>query len=423
METPTPSVAGRKARARDDRGHVLLAKTVRAVAYGSLSAFLLLYLVEDLGLPLFWSLVLTSLTLIGAAAWNLLSVPRLESRFGRRRTLSIFGGLFTISAALLFLTTSPWLILGAILLGGVAASSTDNGPLAAIDQAILPSTLPNSERGRGFAWYNVLGSFGSAGGALLVAVPGALAPRSVPYLPPAPHPWIGLLYLTLAGMTWWAYQGMSAHVEPVERSGASPPGPATLSPTTRRHTRDLAVLFGVDAFAGGMVINPVLVAYFVLVWHQSAAATGEILFAVGTVSGVSFLAASWLSERFGLLRTMVFTHLPSNVMLALVPFMPTFPLALGMLVARSGLSQMDVPTRQAYTMSLASRRERGTVSATLTGSRGAAQAFGPLPSTALQSAGFVGAPFLLAGSLKVLYDLSVWRRFRQVTVPEEPEPE
>jgi MFS family permease len=227
------------------------------------------------------------------------------------------------------------------------------------------------------------------------------------------------LYVTLAAMTWWAYFGLSDDVEPppreIDRGKASP----TLSPETRRHTRVLAVLFGVDSFAGGMVINPVLVAYFVLAWHQPAATTSEILFVVGTVSGVSFLGASWLAERFGLLRTMVFTHLPSNVMLMLVPLMPTFPLAFGMLVARSGLSQMDVPTRQAYTMSLASRRERGTVAATLSGSRSAAQSAGPLPSTALQSAGFLGAPFLIAGALKVVYDLAVWNRFRRVSVPEE----
>jgi MFS family permease len=419
MRSETRPPPGRRERARDDRGHVLLAKSVRAVAYGALSAFLLLYLHDDLGLSLLWSLVLTSLTLIGAAGWSLLTVAPLEARFGRRRTLSIFGGLFTASAILLFVATSPWLVLFAVLLGGVGASSADNGPLAAIDQALLPSTLRSAERGRGFAWYNVIGNFGSAGGALLVAVPGALDPRSVPYLPNAPHPWIGLLYIALAAVTWWAYQGISPDVEPTGGEGRAAAGTAPLSPETRGHTRALAVLFGLDAFAGGMVINPVLVAYFVLVWHQSAGTTGELLFVVGTVSGVSFLAASSLAERFGLLPTMVFTHLPSNVMLALVPLMPTFPLAFGMLVARSGLSQMDVPTRQAYTMSLASRRERAAVASTLAGSRGAAQCVGPLPSTALQSAGLFGAPFLIAGSLKVVYDLAVWRRFRRVATPED----
>jgi MFS family permease len=418
-EASTPP--GRRSRERDDRGHVFLAKSVRAVAYGALSAFLLLYLEQDLHLALLPSLVLTSLTLIGAAAWSLASVAPLERRFGRRRTLSIFGGLFTLSAALLFLTTSPYLVLLAVLLGGVGASANDNGPLAALDSAILPSTLRVSARGRGFAWYNVIGSFGAAAGALLVAVPGALSPRSVPFLPAAPHPWIGLIYVTLAGMTWWAYQGMSADAEPVEDPRGPAPAVPTLSPETRRHTRDLAALFGVDAFAGGMVINPVLVAYFVLVWHQPASTIGEVLFVVGVVSGASFLAASWLAERFGLLRTMVFTHLPSNLMLAAVPFMPTFPLAFGMLVARSGLSQMDVPTRQAYAMTLASRRERSAVASTLAGARGAAQCVGPLPSTVLESAGLAGAPFVIAGSLKVVYDLAVWRRFRRVSLPNEPD--
>lgn len=423
MAKPAGAAEGRRARARDDRGHVLLAKAVRAVAYGALSAFLLLYLRQDLGFSLLWSLVLTTLTLIGAAAWNLLTVASLEARLGRRKAVSVFGGLFTLSAVLLYLVTSPWLVLVAVVVGAVGASSTDNGPLSALDQAILPSTMRVRERARGFAWYNVIGSFGSAGGALLVAVPGALAPRVVPYLPAAPHPWIGLLYIVLAGMTWWAYQGISADVEPARTPDGAREKPAPLTPETREHTRDLAALFGVDAFAGGMVINPVLVAYFVLAWHEPASTIGEVLFVVGTVSGVSFLAAGWIADRIGLLRTMVFTHLPSNVLLALVPLMPSFALAFGVLVARSGLSQMDVPTRQAYTTNLVRPRERAAVASTLAGSRGAAQCLGPVPSAALQSAGFLGAPFLLAGTIKSAYDLVLWRRFRAVPALAEAEPE
>src|SRR5437879_3239160 len=148
--------AGRRSRAREDRDRIFLAKTVRAVAYGALSAFLLIYLETDLHFSVLSSLLLTSLTLVGAAAWNVLSLPRLEARLGRRRTVSAFSGLFVLSALLLYLASSPWLVLLAVLLGGIAASANDNGPLASLDQAILPSTLPRSQRARGFAWYNVL---------------------------------------------------------------------------------------------------------------------------------------------------------------------------------------------------------------------------------------------------------------------------
>ncbi len=416
-----PSAAlteGRSGRAREDRGKIYLAKSARAVAYGSLSAFLLLYLTDDLGFPVFSSLALTALTLAGAALWSLAAVGRLEARLGRRRALNVFSALFVASAALLYLAPEryPVLVLLAVLLGGVAATSADNGPLASLDQAILPSTLRRADRAEGFAWYNLLAYFASAGGALLLAVPGALTPRVVPFLPEAPHPWILLLYLLLAIATAFAYATVSPAVEAESR----PPGrPEPLSPESARNVRDLSALYGMDAFAGGLVINPLIAGYFVLAWGADAQLIGIILALTGAVAGGSFLASSWLAGRFGLLNTMVFSHLPSNVLLALVPLMPTFPLALVMLSLRSSLSQMDVPTRQAYSMSLVSARERASASGTLAASRGLAQSIGPFPASALEAAGYLAVPFLLAGSLKVAYDLAVYRRFKRVRLPEE----
>ena len=183
--------------------------------------------------------------------------------------------------------------------------------------------------------------------------------------------------------------------------------------------RALSVLFGLDAFAGGLVINPVLTAYFVVAWQQGAESIGLILSLAGTVAGTSFLLADPIARRIGLVRTMVFTHLPSNVLLVLVPLMPTFSLALGMLLGRFALSQMDVPTRQAYTMSLVDRRDRARVSATLAGARGIAQSLGPYPAVAMDAAGMLAAPFLVGGGLKIAYDLLLFRRFRGVRERDE----
>jgi MFS family permease len=416
-----PSLAaegtGRRHRRAEDRRRIFLAKTTRAVAYGALSAFLFLYLSQDLDFSVLSSLLLTALSLVGAAVASMLLLPSVERRLGRRRSTLVFAGAFVASAVLLFLSPLPTLVIVAILLGGVAASANDNGPLASLDQAMLPSTLRRSDRAAGFARYNLLANFAAAGGALLLAVPGALTPRSIPFLPAAPHPWIELVYLALAGMTLFAYAQLSDEVEARPAPGAAPA--RRIAPERRSAVRAMTALFAVDAFAGGMVINPLLASYFVLAWHQSAAAIGEILFVIGIVSGLSFLAASWLAQRFGLLPTMVFTHLPSNLMLIAVPFLPSFPLALGMLVARSGLSQMDVPTRQAYTMELVRDSDRATVAGTLGGARSAAQSAGPFPSLALQSAGLLAAPFVLAGSMKTAYDLLLWTRFRGETLPEE----
>jgi len=401
---------GRRHRRAEDRRRIFLAKTTRAVAYGALSGFLFLYLTEDLGFSDLSSLLVTALTLVGAAAANLLLLPSFERRLGRRGALRVFALLFVGSALLLYLSPDPVLVIAAVLVGGVAASTADNGPLASLEQAILPATLRRADRAEGFARYNLVANFAGAGGALLLAVPGALTPREVPFLPAAPHPWIGLVYLLLAGATLFAYGGLTEEVEP--RAALEDPARVPIPPEDRASVRAMAALFAVDAFAGGMVINPLLTSYFVLAWHQDAASIGEILFVVGIVAGLSFLAASRLARRFGLLPTMVFTHLPSNLLLIAVPFLPTFPLAFGTLVVRAGLSQMDVPTRQAYTMEMVPDRERATVAGVLAGTRSVAQSAGPFPALALQTGGFLAAPFVLAGSLKTAYDLLLWRRFR-----------
>ncbi len=421
MAGPLESGEARADSYLPDRRRIYLAKSLRAVAYGALSGFLVIYLIQNLGYSALSSLLITSLTLVGAAAWNLLALPRVEARVGRRRSLYLFSGLFVFSAALLYLGSSPGVVIFATLVGGVAAATADNSPLGSIEQAILPSITSAKDRAAAFAWYNLLASFAAAAGGLLLIFPGALSPTSVPFLPPAPHPPILLAYVVLAIGSVVVYIGLSPAVEaerPPVRQGAS-----TLSSSTRSHLVALSALFGVDAFAGGMVVNPVIVTYFVTVWNASSQEIGVIITVVGTVSALSFLLASALARRFGLLPTMVFTHLPSNVMLALVPFMPTFALAFGMLTARSALSQMDVPTRQAYTMELVRPEERTEVAATLNGTRGATQSVGPFPAVALQAAGLWGAPFVLAGSLKAVYDLALWRRFRRVQVgpPELPD--
>ena len=417
MAVVDPEGTGRRHRRAEDRRRIFLAKSVRAVAYGAFSGFLYLYLAQDLGFPVFSSLLLTALSLIGAAVANLVLLPPVERRLGRRGALRLFGVLFLASAALLYLAADPVLVLVAVLVGGVAASSTDNGPMASLDQAILPSTMRREDRPAGFARYNLIGSFASAAGALLLVLPGALTPRAVPILPAAPHPWIGLVYVVLAGMTIFAYWGLTEESEPRASMVRAPPAPVDAG--RRSAVRALTALFGVDAFAGGMVINPLLTAYFVLAWQQGSEAIGGILFAIGVVSGLSFLAASRLAERFGLLPTMVFTHLPSNVLLILVPFMPTFGLALAVLIARAALSQMDVPTRQAYTMELVPDAERATVAGTLAGSRSVAQSIGPFPALVFQSSGYLAAPFVIAGGLKAGYDLTLWRRFRSEEMTAE----
>ncbi|MCI4351099.1 MAG: hypothetical protein L3K15_06270 [Thermoplasmata archaeon] len=403
----------------EDRRRIYLAKTVRSIAYGLLSGTLVLYLNQDLGYSALSSLVVTGLTVVGAGVASLLFVTPVVERLGVRRSFGLFSGLFTLSALLLFVTANPVIVVASVLLGGVAATSADNGPLASLDQAVLPSTLPRRDRLGGFARYNLLGYFASAGGALLLAVPNALTPRSIPILPPAPHPWILIIYLALAGASWGAYATLSTGVEPGPRDAPSEK-PPELSLETRRHLRSLTALFGTDAFAGGLVINPIVAAYFVLAWNTSAATIGTILFLSGVLAGASSLLAVELGKRYGLLRTMVVPHLISNVFLVALPFMPTFALAVGALLGRSTLSQIDVPTRQAFTMGLVARRERTPVASTLNGTRSVAQSVSPFPAAAFEGAGYLAVPFVLAGAAKIVYDLVLYATFRSVPVAGEP---
>jgi MFS family permease len=406
---------------QEDRRKIYLAKTVRSVAYGLLSGALVLYLNLDLGYSALSSLVVTGLTVVGAGVASLVVVTPVVRRFGVRRSFGLFSGLFTLSAVLLFLAANPVVVVAAVLLGGVAATSADNGPLASLDQAVLPSTLPRRERLAGFARYNLFGYFASAGGALLLAVPNALTPRAIPLLPPAPHPWILIIYLALAGASWGAYATLSPRIEE-GMPRASTEAAIPLSSQTRQHVRSLTALFGTDAFAGGLVINPIIAAYFVLAWHQSAATIGTILFLTGILAGASSLIAIQLGKRYGLLRTMVVPHLVSNVFLVALPFMPTFILAVGLLAARSSLSQIDVPTRQAYTMALVARRERTPVASTLNGTRSVAQSVGPFPAAAFEGAGYLAVPFVLAGAAKIVYDVALYLKFRSVPVTGERTP-
>ncbi len=398
-----------------DRTLLFGAKALRALGYGSLSAFLFLYLTA-LGVPPGESLFVTALTLVGTAVWSLVVLPLVVRRAGRRRAVQLFAGLFALSAGLFFVATGPVTILASVLLGGVAASSADNGPLASLDAAILPQLARGRSRTAPFAQYNVLANFSAAGGALLVAVPGIFAPiPGVSSLGLGPRPWILLAYLVFALGSYAAVRGLSSAIE----VGGPPAEEARpLPPRARRTVRDLTALFGLDAFAGGFTINPIIAAYFVLAWGATAAMVGGVLFAVGAVSALSLFAAQYLADRIGLLPTMVFTHLPSNVLLIAVPFMPSFGWAFGVLLARYGLSQMDVPTRQAYAMHVVAPVDRARASAVLSGTRSVAQSAGPFPGAALLGAGWLGAPLVLAGSLKVVYDALLWRRFRREPLVE-----
>jgi hypothetical protein len=297
-----------------------------------------------------------------------------------------------IAAAPLLAGSQPAVVI-ACLLGVVSPGAQDVGPFAAIEQLVL--VMNGAGATRRLSWYNVVGAAALALGALAAAV----------------VPFSGVLVLygvagAAACVIALALPDLPLRVEP-----AAEPRPDRIGTVER-----LAALFALDAFAGGFVLQAFIAYWLSLRFGIGPQTIGPLLFAVNVLAALSYLAADRIAARIGLLNTMVFTHLPSNVLLMLVPFMPTFPLAAAVLLARFALSQMDVPTRQVYTLSLAPAHDRARAAGVTAAVRPAAASIAPvLTGIAFQFAA-LGLPFLLAGALKIGYDLALLATFRNAPV-------
>lgn len=372
---------------------ILVCRAARSLAYGALAVVLAHALAaRGFGAAAIGA-VITAMLLSGA----LISAAsgRLVCRWGGRATYAASGVAMIVAAALL--AGGAPAVAVACLLGVVSPGGQDVGPFAAIEQTALAA-----ERGaltRRLSWYNVVASLGIALGALLAGV----------------LPYVGVLLLyAAAGAVVVAGAPLVPRI-PTERA------PATDVRLTRFGAVErLAALFALDAFAGGFVVQTFLAYWFMLRFGVGPHAIGPLLFGANLLAAASLLLADRLAARFGLLRTMVFTHLPSNVLLCLVPLMPTFSLAAAVLLARFALSQMDVPTRQAYTFSLVPPHERARAAGVTAAVRPAAAAVAPILTGVAFQIAALGAPFILAGILKIVYDLTLFATFRRAEPRESP---
>jgi MFS family permease len=403
-----------------DVGLLFATRILRMFAYGLLSVVLVLYLVAA-GLSERAIGLLLTLTLVGDAVLSLWLTTQAD-RLGRRRTL-VLGAFFMVFAGVLFAVSQSFVVLlVAATLGVISPSGNEVGPFLAVEQAALSEEVSPLERTRIFAWYNLAGSFATALGAL---VGGGLAQLLQAYgqSPLASYRWVAVGYgLVGIGMAM-LFRRLSTKVEPPHRAekvvrpvwfqanlGLGP---------SRRKVFTLAGLFSVDAFAGGFVVQAFVAYWFQARYGVNPGTLGAIFFGANLLAGLSALSASWLAKRIGLLATMVGTHIPSNLLLCLVPLMPNLTWAIFVLLLRFSISQMDVPTRQAYTMALVTPDER-SAAAGLTGiARTLGASLSPLLAGPLfASAVFASVPFFLAGGLKTLYDLAIWQTFRKVKLPE-----
>jgi MFS family permease len=408
------------ARSSSDVQLLFITRCARLFAYGGLSVILMLYLTAS-GMSEKAAGALLTFTLIGDTVISLFLTTRAD-RFGRRLTL-IAGAMLMVLGGLVFaLTANPILLLIAATIGVISPSGYEVGPFLAIEQASLAHIVPDGRRTSVFAWYNLAGYLATAAGSLGAGLAARmLQQRGWPAL--SSYRIILFAYAAIGAILAILFAFVSGRVEV---STGRPPQPRALLlglHKSRSTVLWLSGLFSIDAFAGGFVTQTLVAWWFVHKFAASGATEatmGAVFFATNILAGFSALAAVAIARRIGLINTMVFTHAPSNILLMLVPLMPSFPLAVAMLLLRSCLSQMDVPARQSYVAAVVDPDERSAAAGVTGVARTTGSALSPsLAAQCLATPALMGAPFLLAGGLKLIYDLILFISFRARRTPEE----
>jgi MFS family permease len=383
---------------------------VRSFAYGFLSVVLGLYL-DAIGLTTTAIGWIFTAALAGGAVMTIV-ITTVADSFGRK-TLLILGAVLMAAAGWVFaISNDPLVLTLAAIFGTISPSGKEVGPFLSIEQAILPETTQDQHRTTIFSAYNLIGSLCGALGALAVGLPSLFSlPQITGYrFLVWGYVICAVVMMVLFGLLSPAIEAKAKTVSQKRVIGVQ---------RSRGIVAKLAGLFALDAFAGGFIVQSIIAYWFYLRYKTDLNVLGGIFFGTNLLAALSFLAAPAIARRFGLLNTMVFTHLPSNVLLLLVPLMPNLELAVVMLLVRNLLSQLDVPTRQSYTMAVVDPDERAASAGILSVARNAGAALAPLFTGPILAVPSLGLPFLLAGGLKIIYDLWIFAVFRKVKPPEE----
>ncbi len=386
---------------------VLSIQALRAFAYGFASVVLGASLAEgglsDAQVGLVFAAILAGNAIVGIA------VGLVGERVGRRRAYTILLGVLGLAGIAYAFSDELVVLIVVALTGTLSTDANESGPITTLEQAMLGSAPPDV-RARLFGRYNAIAYLSGAVGALSGGGPALL--RDTFGWVPAGQRW--LLVFTLAAAICLA---LTRHLRPALEAPTEEAGGRPLE-RSRGTVIRLAWLFGLDAFAGGFVVSTFIVFWFDRRFGAGAELMGAVLFASGLLQAGSSIASGWLAGRIGLLPTMVFTHLPSNILLMLVPAMPALGLGILMLLLRSTLSQMDVPARQAYVVARVDPAERTAAAAFTNTARYVARPFGAVSAGALMQTVAIGAPFVVAGAVKCVYDLALYATFRRVALPE-----
>jgi MFS family permease len=394
-----------------DARRLIAGRAIRMFAFGALSVVLAVYLVAR-GLNERQVGLLLTLPRIGDAAVALW-ITSIADRLGRRRMLKLGAILMVFGGGVFALGGSLPLLAVAALIGTLSPSGNEVGPFLPIEQAALAGQVPERSRTSLFAWYNLVGSVATALGALVAGVV-AQGLQGSGTSPIDSYRTIMVGYAVFGGLLWLLCWRLSPAVEVV--------GTVTRKGSGLHRSRGvvyrLAGLFSLDAFAGGLIVQTLIAYWFAVRFGLRPGAIGAVFFGANLAAAASALLAARIANRIGLINTMVFTHLPSNVMLMLVPLMPTAGTAIALLLARFSISQMDVPTRQSYVIAVVDEDERSAA----TGVTGVARTVGASLAPALSGTLLtisLSLPFFLAGALKIVYDLTLYRAFRKLRPPHE----
>ncbi len=407
-------------RGLNSDGRLLFSTRIaRLFAYGFLSVVLALYL-HSAGFTDAKIGLLLSLTLVGDTIISLWITTNAD-RLGRRTMLMIGAGLMIFAGVLFILTQNYILLVIAATIGVISPSGNEVGPFLSIEQAALSQLLPGEKRTQVFAWYNLVGSFATALGALCGGGMAQLLQNGG--MPGLQSYKIVILGYAVMGVV---LEVLFYRLSPVAEA------PASIKSDSRTLTQNwlglhksrnivlkLASLFTLDAFAGGLVVQSIVAYWFYLRFHVDPAVLGGIFFGANILAGISALSAAWVASKIGLINTMVFTHVPSNILLILVPFMPNLPMAIIMLLLRFSISQMDVPTRQSYTMAVVEPDERSSASGITGIARTIGASIAPVLSTSMLANPMLGLPFIASGAIKLIYDFALYRSFQSIKPPEE----
>ncbi len=395
-------------------------RMVRLFAYGFLAVVLGLYLAE-VGLSDPQIGLLLSLTLLGDALISL-PITIIADRVGRRRMLMLGAGLMILAGVVFALTGNILLLTITAIIGTISPSGNEVGPFLAIEQAALPQTTTDKQRTQVFAWYSLVGALMTGLGSL---VGGSLAQTLQAGGSTALDSYRAVIigYALLGAVLLLIFGRMSPAVEVAEIKPAPTLSSLFGLHRSRKIVFRLSLLFMLDAFAGGFIVQSLMALWFNRRFGVDTAVIGSIFLGANLFAGLSALAAARVAARFGLINTMVFTHAPSNLLLILVPLMPTLPLAVLVLLIRFSISQMDVPTRQSYTVAVVDPSERSAANGVTSLARSVGASFAPSLTGALFNLGgiWLSAPFFLAGGLKLVYDFLLYRSFKSTKPPEELE--